>query len=227
MHLDRTPKIDEAIDYWRKQGNSVAEEDLGADWVDHSLLIQIAKGSELSLVSLVKGSGVYISPPPPPVEKPKEYIEFMERLRYEAQEKEYQELTGKKDEEAPVFAGGDIKQVKEELATIANFAVSLFAVGFALWYWARSWDPAPRVLLSVLGSLFVLLAEVVVYLGYRRRIDEARRVERNKREVKKIRDTIVIEPSNPSKEQVLEEKQGSSAVQRQAVSRRSKKARKH
>lgn len=53
MHLDRTPKIDEAIDYWRKQGNSVAEEDLGADWVDHTLLIQIAQGSELSLLKSI------------------------------------------------------------------------------------------------------------------------------------------------------------------------------
>ncbi|CAN3365326.1 vacuolar ATPase assembly integral membrane protein Vph2p [Diutina catenulata] len=150
----------------------------------------------------------------PTKEKTPEYVELMRRLRLEAKEKEYQQLLRAKPKyetlyEDPLTKDTPLpaqaaKEVKSQITTMFNIFISVASVAYAVWYWtASSWglDVVWRVLLSVLAGLLVLVAEVVVYMGYLRRIDEARVRERSKKEVKKVIRTL-----DATKEGVVVEK---------------------
>lgn len=152
-----------------------------------------------SLLSLIKQTKLYI----PPYEtfkqpKTKEYMRMMERLRLEAQEAEYKKLinpapqhstlydTSNQEYISPVQAH---KELKNQLTTIVNVFISVGSVSYAVWYWtASSWGlkDSYRVLLTVFFGLLVLVAEVVVYMGYLNKVEEARLREYNKKEVKKV-----------------------------------------
>lgn len=138
--------------------------------------------------------------PAPPISPPKtpEFIKSMEILRSKALEQEYRDLvdppshstlfqTTDLDELlSPAQAG---REAKSHVTTIFNILVSVASVAYAVWYWtATSWalPPSLRVLLCVFFALLVLVAEVVVYLGYLNRIEEARVRERSKKEVKTV-----------------------------------------
>jgi hypothetical protein len=164
--------------------------------VTHKRLIHISKvlcehgHNEYVLSELVKGTGVYFAPKPAPVAKSKQFLEQMERLRREQQEKEYQEMVGSSswsptDTSTPSFAQ-ESKELNEQISTIFNIIISVASVAAALWYWSPGYSLPARTLISVFGALVILVAEVVIYLRYKGRVDTARQIEQHKREKKSV-----------------------------------------
>lgn len=84
-------------------------------------------------------------------------------------------------------------EVNRQVALIFNVLISIIACAAAIWIAARHWPVEARLALSMIGSIVVGVAEVVIYLGYLRRLKEARTKERKKVEVKTVSDTWVIE----------------------------------
>lgn len=138
--------------------------------------------------------------------KSKEFVEMMEKLRLQAKEDEYQRLINKS--KADPFAlyeqkedkdwnpAQASKEVRSHVTTIFNILVSVCSVVYAIWYWTDSsagMKNSIRVLLCVFAGILVLVAEVVVYMGYLNRIEDARIRERNKKEIKKVVQTIKID----------------------------------
>ncbi|GMF57257.1 unnamed protein product [[Candida] boidinii] len=142
----------------------------------------------------------------------------MERLRLKQQELEYQNLIRgdsgdmssgaaaghrqslrQADDEPRQSAAQQMKEVRNQLTTILNVFVSVASVGYAVWYWSGTsmgsyhLNDGYRVLLALAFALLVLVAEVVVFSGYLRRVDEAREKERGKREVRTVLASVVLE----------------------------------
>ncbi|GMF57520.1 unnamed protein product [[Candida] boidinii] len=174
--------------------------------------------SGLTLLQLVSSCKIYTEPEAAPKEKTPEYNQLMERLRLKQQELEYQELirgdsgdmssgaaVGHRqslrhaDDEPHQSAAQQMKEVRNQLTTILNVFVSVASVGYAVWYWSGSsmgsyhLNDGYRVLLALAFALLVLVAEVVVFSGYLRRVDEAREKERGKREVRTVLASVVLE----------------------------------
>lgn len=156
--------------------------------------------------------------------KSPEYIALMDRLRAEASEREYRALLAERrggisDRAGTIDAVGKYafleedsrgnndnnnnnnnngrvaKAVKQQLATVANVAVTVFSVAYAVWRWAERLnkaDTGTRALLSIAAALLVLVAEVVIFGGYVRRVEDARQRERVTPERKAVVDTVVI-----------------------------------
>lgn len=154
-------------------------------------------------------------------EKSPEYIKLMTRLRAEAQEKEYRSYLNefKNSKESPFIMGNTdsigsysflenqlsanstisfgqaTKEVKHQLTTILNILITVGSVGYAVWYWSGSSmgaDAPLRLLLSIGIALLVLVAEVVVFGGYLRKVDDARLKERSKTEIREVTETLVF-----------------------------------
>lgn len=135
--------------------------------------------------------------------KTAEYTTLMAKLRQEEAERQYQSYLNQPEGEDNFVIdtiGGykksqtqsnakAIKETNHHLTTIFNILITVGSVFYAVWYWTGSstyFNDAYRVLLSLFFSVVVLIAEVVVFGGYLRKVEEARKVERSKREVKTI-----------------------------------------
>lgn len=151
-----------------------------------------------------------------PEKKTKEYVTLMTRLRLEQEEKEYRQLLRKevgsyvsevdgigkyafmRHSEVDVNKldiGLETKAVKYQMTTIFNIFLTVASVGYAVWYWSDSSafiGNELRVLLSIFASILVLVAEVVVFGGYMRKVDDARDRERHVAERKEVVETVVI-----------------------------------
>lgn len=152
-----------------------------------------------TLLSLIRQTKLY-TPPYETYKQPKtkEFLKMMERLRLEAQEAEYKRLINPAPEHSTLYDTTNDeyispvqahKELKNQLTTIVNVFISVGSVSYAVWYWtASSWGlrDSYRVLLTVFFGLLVLVAEVVVYMGYLNKIEEARAREYSKKEVKKV-----------------------------------------
>lgn len=130
----------------------------------------------------------------------------MEKLRLQAREDDYQRLVQKSqrdpfklyeqkvdDDWNPARAH---KEVRSHITTIFNIFISVVSVVYAVWYWTSSsvrMKDSYRVLLCLFAGILILVAEVVVYLGYLNKIEDARVRERSKKEVKKVIQTIKLE----------------------------------
>lgn len=142
----------------------------------------------------------------------------MQRLRQEEEQRQYERMTAVPTKEGsarfsiekpldfnPQLSHGrdDTKDIDEvtfqdidrQLTLIINVLVTIIASGVTIWFAARYWSAAPRLALALGGSLAIAIAEVVVYMGYIRRIKEAKVTERQKSEHKEISTTWVIEPT--------------------------------
>ncbi|KAI5954691.1 VPH2 [Candida jiufengensis] len=169
--------------------------------ITHTQLIQFYKNNKptSSLLQLIKQTKLYL----PKYEsynqpKTKEFIKQMERLRLEAKEKEYQKLINPSEKYETLYDNLNQeyispikahKELKNQLTTIVNIFISVASVAYAMWYWTKSsWGlkDSYRVLLTIFIGLLVLIAEVVVYMGYLNKIEEAKLKENQKKEVKKI-----------------------------------------
>lgn len=90
------------------------------------------------------------------------------------------------------------QDVDRQVALIINVLVSIIACAVALWIVARHWSVPSRLALSMGGSLTVAAAEVAIYMGYIRRIQEAKGKEVKKTEKKEVSETWVIEKASGS-----------------------------
>lgn len=181
-------------------------------FVDHKDLLTIShhlkeryssRIGNYTLRDLVRGSEVYIPPKPIPPPKSKKFLEQMEQLRKKAQEDEYKALLGKDvdlyhGDYEHMTPGQEVKVVREQLSTIINILISVASVAWALWFWTGSsgYSDAARTLICVLGGLLVLVADVVVYLGYQNKIETAKEVEQKKVEKKVVISSTVFENNN-------------------------------
>lgn len=133
------------------------------------------------------------------IPKSRKFIKSMETLRLRAKEEEYQRLVHPSKEMNTLYEtrfdaenvtpAQAAKEVKSHVTTIVNIFVSVVSVAYAIWYWTEtSWKirDSYRVLLCLFFGLLILVAEVVVYLGYLNKIEEAKIKERNKKEVKTV-----------------------------------------
>ncbi|KGK38380.1 hypothetical protein JL09_g2414 [Pichia kudriavzevii] len=166
----------------------------------------------------------------PPIPKSEEYKKLMKRLRMQDEEKKYRRYLSRNESTLPtsvdsigkyVFipeservhsssAASMAKEVKHQLTTILNVFITCVSSGYAMWYWSGSSlglasDYAIRMLLSLVVAIIVLIAEVVVFGGYVRKVDEARERERASVERKTVVETVVIK-SGESKRQRPKEK---------------------
>lgn len=158
----------------------------------------------------------------------------MARLRHEEEERSYERMLKKappresfarRDPTAPMahsFAevnrpsrasdiGDEIEHgdIQKQITLVINFLVSVFGCAAALWMAARWWSVPARLFLSLGGSIMVAIAEVAVYSAYTWRMEEGEKVEKKKKEVKKIVQTWIVgeddngqkvndEPFNPT-----------------------------
>lgn len=137
--------------------------------------------------------------------KTKEFLESMELLKLKAKEEEYKRLVGtnqsinalftQEPDEKPYNPAREIKETKSHITTIFNILVSVLSVVYAIWYWTdTSWKikDSYRVLLCLFFGLLILVAEVVVYIGYLNKIEDARSREQNKKEIKRVIRSVTL-----------------------------------
>ena len=82
--------------------------------------------------------------------------------------------------------------VDRQMALIFNVIISILTCAVFIWIAARWWSTPARLALSMGGSIFVGVAEVVVYSGYIRRIGEAKEKAKGIKEVKEVVQTWVV-----------------------------------
>lgn len=116
--------------------------------------------------------------------------------------------------------GGMAKEIKHQITTIFNIMITVVSVGYAVWYWSGSSmglgnssnNNGIRVLLSLIASLITLVAEVVVFGGYLRKIEDAREKESKVVENRTIVQTIVIKgKGSPKNGKLINRKEKSKA----------------
>ena len=127
----------------------------------------------------------------------------MARLRRDEEARAYQRMAGSSVKSRPLdFSrglhqddGDDITyaDADRQVALIFNVLVSIVACGVAIWMAARHWSTPRRLALSMAGSLVVAVAEVGLYMIYLRKIQEAKRKERAKKESKAVVDSWASE----------------------------------
>jgi len=95
------------------------------------------------------------------------------------------------------------EDVKRQVQVIFNVLISVLACAAAIWIVGRWWSTPARLGLSMSGGILVGIAEVVVYMGYIRRLGEAKRTEKKVKEVKEIIKTwVACEDDEPGTQPV-------------------------
>lgn len=125
----------------------------------------------------------------------------LEFLKYQEQELEYQSMVKRSksvfslQEEDELTPSQINKQIKEQVTTVFNVLVSFISVVVAIWYWTGSSTNFPihvRLLLCLFFGILVLVADVVVYNSYLKKLEEAKVKEKTKVEKKKVLSKITL-----------------------------------
>jgi hypothetical protein len=221
-----TPAIVEAVNKYNTRHLSRRDEETSLDSpkegnpISHAQLIDISKmlrgkNEDIHLDQLLKGCAIYQNPKSTPKQKSTEYEQLMARLRKEDEARQYERMLHPESIQHQNTTYGHMlnhnqniaasqeddltyKEINRQIGLIFNVLVSIIACGIAIWIAARRWSAPPRLALSMAGSLIVGIAEVVVYTGYLRRLNEAKVMEKKKKEVVSIHDSWVIEPTSKS-----------------------------
>ncbi|KAF2174103.1 hypothetical protein M409DRAFT_16376 [Zasmidium cellare ATCC 36951] len=183
---------------------------------------EVAK--EWRLETLLKGAVVYQPPPPPKPEKSLEYKALMQRLREQEEQRQYERMTNPPSQPEsftqhfpnapkPFGAGLDVgynaaddvddvtfADVNRQMVLIINVLISIICTSVAVWMAARRWSVPERLGLSFSSSTVVAVAEVAIYMGYIRRIKDAKTREKKSTEKKEIVDTWVIDAKSSSQQ---------------------------
>lgn len=88
--------------------------------------------------------------------------------------------------------------VNRQMALIINVLISIICCSIAIWIAARRWEVPQRLGLSMSGSGLVAVAEVAIYMGYIRRVQEAKDKEVKKVETKEVVETWVLDNKTSS-----------------------------
>ncbi|KAK0346608.1 ATP-dependent DNA helicase chl1 [Friedmanniomyces endolithicus] len=163
---------------------------------------------------LLRGALVY-QPPPPPKPEP--------RLRAQEEQRQYERMVNPAPP-AETFnprtpsAGGHtfnpatshgqtgVDEVDEvtyadvhrQMILIINILVSIITCSVFIWIAARRWSVPQRLGLSMSGSGLVAAAEVAIYFGYIKRLNDAKQKEVKAVERKEILETWVIDKAQAS-----------------------------
>ena len=178
-------------------------------WITHKDLIKLYRmhifklgqskvKQDHTLLEFMAGSRIYRKPVVA-LKKTREFTELMEKLRLKQKELDYQkmvnadlasgdlhrmiELEREKVEGTDHRPSNVAKEVKSQLSTVINIMFTTISVAYAVWYWTGSstnMSLEARVLCSLLFTLLALVAEVVVFSGYVRKVRIARVEERQK-----------------------------------------------
>lgn len=144
-----------------------------------------------------------------------EYKALMKRLREEEERRAYERMInpptpaetfsqrfpnantfGASSFKAPVVQEQDevtYADINRQMILIINVLVSIIATSVVVWIAARHWSTPQRLGLSMTSSIVVGVAEVVIYMGYLKRIQDAKAKEGKVLEKKEIIDTWVID----------------------------------
>ncbi|KAH3680572.1 hypothetical protein WICMUC_000246 [Wickerhamomyces mucosus] len=171
------------------------------------LISNFDNNKNIQLKDFIKGLKFYSSPKFKPSYS-KEFQQSLDLIKLKLEEESYQKLinnykssTSKKfndwNNNDEILTPHQInKQINEQLTTILNIFISVGSVVYAIWYWTKNYNNLPfRILLCLFFGILILIAEVVVYNSYLNKISKARKLERNKKEIKKVVDTIVFNNS--------------------------------
>ncbi|EJS42957.1 vph2p [Saccharomyces arboricola H-6] len=125
----------------------------------------------------------------------------LQYLKYQQEELEYQTMVKRNKpasslrEEDELTPSQINKQIKEQVTTVFNILVSVVSVVVAIWYWTGTSTNFPvhvRLLLCLFFGILVLVADVVVYNSYLKKIEEAKVKEKTKVEKKKVLKKITL-----------------------------------
>lgn len=205
----------------------------------------VCDGVPHRLSDLLRGSHLYTPPPPPKPAQTEEYKALMARLRKEQEAQSYAQmidpqpskdfLRGRYSQPSmPAFSAAPamppsqddeatFQDVNRQLTLIINVLVTVVACAISIWIMARYWTVPWRLALSMSGSGLIGVAEVVIYSGYIRRVNEAKSKEKRLVEKKEIMDTWVIERKDGAKVKTLKSKQGASGVAADALGLRKRR----
>ncbi|KAI9712409.1 MAG: hypothetical protein M1820_001622 [Bogoriella megaspora] len=168
------------------------------------------------LEDLLRGARIYTPAPAPKKEPSNEYKALMARLREEEEARQYERMLNPplkpetfaerfaNSPHAHLFPSDHIQEeddeatyadVNRQLALIINVLVSIIACSFAIWIAARHWSVPPRLALSLSGSGIVAIAEVAIYSGYIKKVQDAKQKEKKKMEKKEVFKTWVVDSS--------------------------------
>ncbi|KAI8938965.1 hypothetical protein NX059_004812 [Plenodomus lindquistii] len=166
-----------------------------------------------TLSALLLSTTLHVPPPPPKPEPTPEYKALMSRLRRDQEALSYTRMLnppstretfpsrfptnsaplpyslGATPNANPLSSADDditYEEVHRQIILIINILISIVAVSVFLWVAARHWSVGKRLGLAMGGSLGIAVAEVAVYGGYVRKVHEAKRVEKSKKEVKEV-----------------------------------------
>ncbi|KAI9760798.1 MAG: hypothetical protein M4579_001428 [Chaenotheca gracillima] len=167
------------------------------------------------LDELLRGASVYLEPRKPRSEPTNEYKALMNRLRRQEEARAYERMinppfpmqtfeqrfpsspyaytsnalsAAAAEEDEVTFA-----DVNRQVTLIINVLLSVVACSVAIWMVSSHWSPPKRLALSMGGSGFVGVAEVVIYTGYLRRIKDSKETEKRVTETKEIVQTWVLD----------------------------------
>lgn len=118
-----------------------------------------------------------------------EFRAQQQRLRAAAAEDEYRALTGGMQQEQQRHGfGSAAREVREQLAAVANVVLTVVGVAYGVWWVARAAGVGAeaRVLLALGCGLTALVADVAMYNVYHRKVGEARRRERRLHEQRRV-----------------------------------------
>lgn len=90
--------------------------------------------------------------------------------------------------------------VNRQMVLIINVLISIICTSVAVWMAARRWSVPERLGLSFSSSTVVAVAEVAIYMGYIRRVKDAKTKEKKATERKEIVDTWVIDGKSTSQQ---------------------------
>ncbi|GAM85594.1 hypothetical protein ANO11243_036010 [Dothideomycetidae sp. 11243] len=199
------------------------------DPVSHTQLIELSKSlrdykethedvidCSYDLETLLRGAKVYVPPPPTKAAKSPEYVQLMVRLREEEERRAYERMInppalisgplpgtfGASLSNAPQAVEVDdvtFSDVNRQMTLIINVLVSIIACSVGIWVTAWHWDTPARLALSLIGSFAVAVAEVAIYLGYIKRLSDAKSKERLLTESKEVVETWVFDSKTASK----------------------------
>ncbi|KAH3683576.1 hypothetical protein WICPIJ_005423 [Wickerhamomyces pijperi] len=181
-------------------------------WITYNDLLYIhtkyLEPKNISLPTLLKDLKFY-TPEPQVSQYTPEFKRSLDQLRNKLEERSYQRLLRGKsinhstingnnevddnDEDANLSPAQMQKKVNEQITTIVNIFISVASVVYAIWYWTSNYhNLAYRVLLCLFTGILILVAEVVVYNSFIRKLKDARVKEGKKKEIKRVVDTVVF-----------------------------------
>ncbi|CAO3617154.1 unnamed protein product [Cunninghamella blakesleeana] len=153
---------------------------------------------------IMKGTSVYIEPKIVEPRDP-EYDAYMEKLRAEQQERDYENMVSNvvaTTHNIAIFSTKDMKEAKGHIATIINILFSMIAVYVAVYMASRTMmeDIGLRVLLSMAGAFSIGITEVFLYVSYTNK-SKSKKLKKSISKKKKYNHINTLLSSSPQIEQ--------------------------